>query len=222
MVQLKITADGSHTLVSDQFENETYHSTNGAINESQIVFIETGLKYLVSKGYSTIKILEFGFGTGLNAFLSLIEAEKSHIVIKYTSIEAFPISLDTASQLNYANQLNFPTKDFLKLHECSWGEEKKMNNYFFLNKLHTDFVSFSTEEKFDLIYYDAFSPATQPELWEKLMMQKVFDLLKKVGLVTTYCAKGAFKRTLKESGFEIESLPGPVGKREITRAFKKI
>ncbi len=221
MIHLKLTSDGSHTLTSDQFLNETYHSANGAINESQIVFIEAGLKPLLKKNPDELNILEIGFGTGLNTFLTLKEIEnRKTTLIKYVGVEAFPVSYDIASQLNYPDLLKFETKHFLKLHECEWNREIHIRSYFILNKIFADFKNFTVPEKFDLVYFDAFSPATQPELWEQPMLKKIYDLMNANGVLTTYCAKGAFKRTLKAIGFTIESLPGPLGKREITRATK--
>ncbi len=223
LIQLKLTSDGSHTLTTDQFEGEIYHSINGAINESKTVFIEAGLKPLLLKNPEKLNILEIGFGSGLNAFLTLIETligKATHI--KYVGVDAFPVSKEIAAQLNYPGLLNFQTKNFLELHECEWNKEILINVYFILHKIQADFKKFALSEKFDLVYYDAFSPATQPELWEQPMLQKIYDLMKPNGVLTTYCAKGAFKRTLRTIGFQIEPLPGPLGKREITRAIKKV
>ena len=221
MIRLKLTSDGSHTLTTDQFPEETYHSTNGAINESRIVFIEAGLKPLLIKNPENLNILEIGFGTGLNAFLTLIEIDNRQTThIKYVGVEAYPISKEIAEQLNYPDLLNFESNYFLELHKCETNKTVRINKYFILQKIEADFKTFDVPEKFDLVYYDAFSPATQPELWEQSMLQKIYDLMKPKGVLTTYCAKGAFKRTLKAVGFEIEALPGPSGKREITRAIK--
>jgi tRNA U34 5-methylaminomethyl-2-thiouridine-forming methyltransferase MnmC len=218
--ELTITNDGSHTLFVPQL-NEHYHSTYGAIQESRHVFIEAGLKQIFP-GQTTICILEVGFGTGLNAFLSLIEAEKSGRTIHYTSTEPFPLNQIITNQLNYAELLaegTFPL--FKKMHDDAWNKENKITDHFFLHKILNGIDKTELENKsFDLVFFDAFGPEVQPGLWTEEIFRKIFLSLKRGGILVTYSVKGSVRRALKNSGFSVEKIPGPVGKREITRAIK--
>lgn len=215
------TQDGSHSLFSEQ-HGVSYHSKYGAIQESQHVFIESGLYYKMT-GNKSLSVLEIGLGTGLNAFMTLLEAEKHQIKIDYTAAEAYPVSREEALQLNYPDLLE--SKDwanqFMSIHECDWGESHQLSPNFSFTKLLTRFEELNFTETFDVIYFDAFAPTAQPELWETPVMAIMYRSLKPGGVMTTYCAKGAVKRTLKALGFEIEALPGPPGKREMTRAIKR-
>ncbi len=216
-IAFKITEDGSHTLYLEGLD-ETYHSKHGAIQEAMHVFIAAGLNH---KTAAKLNILEIGFGTGLNAFLTL--KESNNRAISYTSLEAFPLKEEIIAQLNYAKELDLIAADkelFEKMHEVEWGEYQEITTQFHLNKIEVELANYSASEKFDLIYFDAFGPRVQPEMWEKEIFEKMYDVLCDNGVLVTYCAKGSVKRTLKEVGFEIESLPGPPGKREMTRAKK--
>jgi len=217
--ELKITEDGSHTLFVPGL-NETYHSSHGAIQESLHVFIGAGLRYLNNK---EISVLEIGFGTGLNAFLTLLEANRTETIINYTSLEAFPLEMGLVRQLNYTSELKL--KDsvgelFNKLHEVEWEGGQFITNEFELKKLKIKLDNFNTSEKYDVIYFDAFAPQIQPEMWTVSVFEKMYQCLNNKGILVTYCAKGVVKRGLKEVGFKIESIPGPPGKREMTRAHK--
>lgn len=216
------TQDGSHSLESVQF-GVTYHSVYGAVQESRVVFLNAGLMPK-THDLDQISILEVGFGTGLNAFMSLLEAEKRALPIRYLTYEAFPISSAEASRLNYPHILGAAhyTADFMHLHRCPWSEEVEIGDYFLFQKERRQFQEIDYDQAFDIIYYDAFSPSAQPELWEADMFAKMFRALKPNGVLVTYCAKGAVKRALKSVGFTIEALPGPPGKREMTRARKVI
>jgi tRNA U34 5-methylaminomethyl-2-thiouridine-forming methyltransferase MnmC len=217
--ELKITADGSHTLFMPGLD-ETYHSTHGAIQEAEHVFIKAGLKYFDLK---ELNILEIGFGTGLNSFLTFLESQKNKILINYTSLEAFPLKLDLIKELNYTQQLSLEKKDdkvYKMMHEIEWGEYHQISSNFKLKKLAEKLEKFSPTEKYDLIYFDAFGPRVQPEMWTVPVFKKMYNCLNENGILVTYCAKGTVKRGLKEVGFNIESLPGPPGKREMTRAQK--
>ena len=220
------TADGSHTIHSDSF-NATYHSTHGSMQESKTVFIDAGLKYLIDTGKEDINILEIGFGTGLNAFMTYLEAKNSPVNIQYDSFELYPIGAEIAAKLNYPECLGAESeKDFfLSLHKSpgsfisvELSDKHHFNFYLFID----NFEQHSFNSSYDLIYFDAFAPNIQPHLWQELFLQKMYNALTVNGILVTYCAQGAFKRALKSVGFKVEALPGPVGKREMTRAHKKI
>jgi tRNA U34 5-methylaminomethyl-2-thiouridine-forming methyltransferase MnmC len=219
---LFITEDGSHSVHSEDF-GVAYHSKHGAIQETQHVFIEAGLKYAVGKGLTDISILEIGFGTGLNAFMTFLEAERLGVKVDYTTFEAYPLSMEAVFQLNYVEKLN--AEDFSSvfeiLHISPWGEKYPLSKSFNFTKVLADFEKVNFDNRFDIIYFDAFAPESQPHLWEAGMMQKMYKALKINGILTTYCAKGAVKRTMKSLGFTVEELTGPPGKRQMTRAHRK-
>ncbi len=214
------TQDGSHSILSHQY-GVSYHSKYGAITESKHVFIEAGLYPQIIQN-ERAKVLEIGFGTGLNAFLTYLEAEKRKAAIYYEGIEAFPLSADQYEQLNYPELLDVPElkEKFLSLHRCSWGEPVQLSEHFSFQKRKMRTEDLEIQDAFDVIYFDAFAPSAQPELWEKEVLEKMFKALRKGGFLVTYCAKGVVKRRLKDIGFEVESLPGPPGKREMTRGAR--
>ena len=216
--QLFITEDGSHSMFSSK-HGVSYHSKYGAIQETQHVFIDAALKFRASS-ISQLSILDIGFGTGLNAYMTFLFGKKEKLKINYTAIEAFPISVEVAQELNFAQLLDEAPLDFLQFHISVWEEKHTFSEGFFFKKNKKRFEDISFENQFDVIYFDAFAPNAQPELWEENILQKMFDALKKGGVLTTYCAKGVVKRTLKKVGFTIEAIPGPPGKREMTRAIK--
>ncbi len=218
-----ITKDGSHTISIPEM-NVTYHSHHGAIQESMHVFIEAGLKHVsASLQKPDIHIFEMGFGTGLNALLSLIEAERSQLKIHYTTVELFPLHEDEINLLNYCEQLH--RKDlkpvFHQLHQCEWGKDVLITPFFTLNKIRIDLINFSTSQPVNLIYYDAFAPAAQPELWTKEVFEKLISMLVPGGVLVTYCSKGDVRRAMQAAGFSIEKIPGPRGKREMVRTLPK-
>lgn len=212
------TTDGSYTLYVPELD-ETYHSTNGALQESIHVFIEAGLKFSQLKKAS---ILEIGFGTGLNALTTFNEVQKSALNIAYTSIEAFPLSWNEVVKLNYLALDNFEgyTVPFKEMHTCEWGKRYSINSNFSLRKMNLKLQDVQFENEFDLIYFDAFAPQIQPELWTEAVFTRMYKALKPSGILVTYCAKGSVKRALKSVGFELQSIPGPPGKREMSRALK--
>ena len=212
------TTDGSHTVEIPEMQ-VIYHSRHGAIQESMHVFIEAGLHYMYEKVRTgeTIHIFEMGFGTGLNAFLTAIDAEQYQRRIDFTAVEAFPLFSEEASVLNYSAILGHQEL-FEKLHQSKWNEHISITNYFNLNKIHTDLFSFFTSQRFHLIYYDAFAPAAQPELWTKEIFDKLYSLLMPGGVLVTYCSKGDVRRAMIAAGFQVEKLPGPPHKREMLRA----
>jgi len=216
-----ITEDGSHTLFVPEL-NEHYHSTHGAINESMHVFINAGLRKALKKKQN-LNILELGFGTGLNAILTFAEINQKDCFVNYTSYEAYPLVEEIFSKLNYPDLISGNVKDvFLQMHKAPWNNEFQVSEKFILNKINDKIENYSEKsEKFDLIYFDAFAPDIQPELWTEELFKKIYNATNQGGILVTYSAKGTVKRALKTAGFELENLPGPVGKREITRAVKK-
>ena len=216
-LEIITTEDGSSSIINKNL-NECYHSTSGAINESKHIFIENGLLACKKKVLNT---LEVGFGTGLNALLTQIICDKNKTINNYHSIENLPILSKDYLALNYCKQLNIKDDNFIKMHNSSWGEKITISKYFSLLKINIDLQTFNPTTKYDLIYFDAFSPNKQPELWTYNIFKKLYENLNNNGILITYCAKGAFKRTLKEIGFEVSSIDGPIGKREITQAKKR-
>ncbi|MDL2228351.1 tRNA (5-methylaminomethyl-2-thiouridine)(34)-methyltransferase MnmD [Bacteroidales bacterium OttesenSCG-928-K03] len=215
-VEIIKTADNSNSLFVPDLD-ESYHSVNGAINESEHIFINLGLKSFKDK--KKINIFEMGFGTGLNTYLTYLYSKENQINIKYDTCELFPLELDVVSKLNYPEQLNKDNKDFITLHKVAWNEQIKIDDNFILLKHDKKIQDIELNNKFDLIYYDAFSPSRQPELWSEEIFTKLRDCLFPNGVIVTYCAKNSFKKMLKSLGFEVESHPGPTGKREVTRAL---
>lgn len=212
------TLDGSTTIQIKEWD-ECYHSKHGAIQEAKHVFIKNGLSLFENQ---KISILEIGFGTGLNAFITLLEAKKMHQTIDYVGVEAYPISVDEVLMMNYVSELNATEESVLfdKMHESNWGEQIVLNNDFILTKRKQFFEEIDDENKFDLIYFDAFGYRVQPELWSTAIFEKMYKSLKKNGVLVTYAARGVVKRSMIEVGFTVEKLAGPPGKREMFRARK--
>ncbi|MBF6597753.1 MAG: tRNA (5-methylaminomethyl-2-thiouridine)(34)-methyltransferase MnmD [Fermentimonas sp.] len=235
--QIKTTDDGSHTLFVPEL-NEHYHSVNGAIQESHHIFINAGLEYYLNNSYKnnlqpvqTINILEIGFGTGLNALLTLIESEMRSINVFYNSLELYPVTIENAKQLNYPTLLSKNhlqqkeniTDLFLRLHNSEWEKHIDITPKFTLLKQQIDFsnpVQFNSSKLFNIVYFDAFAPEKQPEMWTIDVFNKIFSLCDTGAVFTTYCAKGVVRRILQNEGFRMERLPGPPGKREILRGLK--
>jgi tRNA U34 5-methylaminomethyl-2-thiouridine-forming methyltransferase MnmC len=222
-VKIIETKDGSHSLLNEAL-NETYHSTHGAIQESIHVFIKNGLQHWLNENQSKeISILEVGFGTGLNALLALKESVDQKLKIRYITLEAFPIASEVASQLNYPKQIQLTgsEKFFSQLHSSIWNTQTEIISDFVLEKMEGKIQEMGLDEsKYDIVFFDAFAPAKQPEMWELPVLSKVVQSLKPKGVFVTYCAQGQLKRNLKSLGLSVESLPGPPGKREMVRARK--
>ncbi len=215
-VKIKVTSDGSVTLYSETFK-ENYHSTAGAVAESEHVFINAGLKKLNING---IKILEVGFGTGLNAFLTLHEAIRSKILIDYFAIELYPLEEKILQVLNNSEPFKSDILSFTLLHKYVSDQRMKINNYFNLTVINDDIINASLGEGYNLVYFDAFSPEVQPELWTENMFAKIFNSMTKGGILNTYCAKGIVRRNMQNAGFLVERLPGLPPKREMLSARK--
>lgn len=216
-----LTSDNSHTIEIPELK-VTYHSRHGAIAESQHVFIEAGLNYYTSNHVTKVNILEMGFGTGLNALLTLIEKDQQDLFVHYTAIEKFPISIGEAGILNYHRNLLKPglREAFMEMHECEWSKDVLIKEGFILKKVQTDLHQFIPSQKFNVIYYDAFAPAAQPELWTQDIFKKIADMMEDDAVLVTYCSKGEVRRAIQGAGLKVEKLPGPKGKREMIRVKK--
>ena len=221
--ELLKTGDGSTTLHLPKW-NEQYHSKHGAIQEALHVFIEHGFQYFYNQETpSSIAVLEIGFGTGLNALLTyLASKEKDALHVDYTGLEAYPVALNEIETLNFAEQLGISKSEYTTLHSGVWEEAEVISDRFNLTKKNIRFEDFTSSEDFDLIYFDAFGPRVQPELWETAIFEQMFAALKPNGVLVTYSAKGEVRRTMQRVGFTVERLPGPPGKREMLRAVKKV
>lgn len=217
--ELLITSDGSHTLFVPEL-NEHYHSMFGAVQESMHVFIKSGLKCLPTDVFK-VNILEMGFGTGLNALLAWMNRRNSFI--HYTTFEAFPLGANILQALNYCSLPGFEnTTDFFQqLHRAPWNLKVDVAPGFELEKCNQPLETAQLpENQFDLVFYDAFSPDIQPELWTLEIFQKIFLSCRKGAILVTYSSKGEVKRNLKQAGFDVEKLSGPPGKRHILRGRK--
>jgi tRNA U34 5-methylaminomethyl-2-thiouridine-forming methyltransferase MnmC len=214
--KIVITNDGSHTIFNHKI-NECYHSKHGAIVEAEHVFIRNGFS---SANKSKLNILEVGFGTGLNALLTYQKAVQRSIEVNYQTIELFPVKEENYTKLNFADLIGLEKEELLDIHSCPWEAINNINHYFRLTKKHISLQDYKSKMTFDIIYFDAFSPEKQPELWNESILRKMHKLLNNDGFLVTYCAKGAVKRTMKTVGFEVLVLDGPPGKRQMTRGNK--
>ena len=219
MIRIITTEDGSHSLYDEEL-NETYHSTKGAIGESMHVFIRQGLNHwLFQNKVSDIRILEVGLGTGLNVFLTAQFSEALNLDIHVTSLEPFPIKKEIYENLNYYGS-EIERTLVLKIHDSPWDESIQLTSTFSLFKSPKKLEEYSTQETFEIVYFDAFAPGKQPEVWSLDNLKKCFELLTAGGVLTTYCAQSQFKRHLAEVGFEVETLQGAMGKKEMVRGVK--
>mgnify|MGYP003632601823 FL=1 len=226
--EIFITSDGSTSIHLPDW-NEQYHSKHGAIQEAYHVFIKAGfekfLDTISQKKESTqtnLSILEIGFGTGLNAFITFLEADKKNIKIDYVGVEAYPVAANEVEKLNYVAELKAENNQlvFNEMHTTSWDEKHTISDDFYLTKRKQFFNEIDDDNTFDVIYFDAFGATNQPELWTEEIFQKMFTALKVGGILTTYAAKGSVRRAMQSVGFTVERLAGPPGKREMLRAVK--
>ena len=231
MLERKIipTEDGSVTIFIPEW-NESYHSRHGAVQEAYHVFIRNGLDHFPQK--KEISILEIGFGTGLNALITILENQNFERIIRYTGIEKFPVSETEFNSMNYPEILqdfnpNSPhskmeiQKMYSNLMKADWEEFQEIQANFHVKKIQSDFLAFSfPENEFDLVYFDAFGARVQPELWTEELFEKIYLAMKIEGIFTTYSAKGSVRRALQEVGLTVEKKPGPPGKREMLVAKK--
>ncbi|MHC0441437.1 tRNA (5-methylaminomethyl-2-thiouridine)(34)-methyltransferase MnmD [Flavobacterium sp. 3-210] len=212
------TLDGSTTIHLEEW-NESYHSKHGAIQEAKHVFIKNGLSLFEDK---PVTILEIGFGTGLNAFITFLESEDKQQTIDYVGVEAYPVNAEEVLAMNYVAELQALEFDniFEKMHKSEWNQKTELSDKFLLTKRKQFFDEINDFEIFDLIYFDAFGYRVQPELWSTEIFQKMYNSLKPNGVLVTYAARGVVKRSMISVGFRVEKLAGPPGKREMFRAFK--
>ena len=217
--EIIITSDGSTTIYIPEW-GEHYHSTHGAIQESNHVFIKHGLNFL--KPNQNINILELGFGTGLNCFITYLSAKEHDLNIDYTGVEAYPLKIEELQQLNYVTELNAikATEVFDQMHLLPWEEKHHISEFFTLVKQEKFIEAINDHNKYNLIYFDAFGPEVQPELWTEIIFYNMYSALKPGGILVTYSAKGSVRRAMQAVGFSVERLAGPPGKREMLRGNK--
>ena len=216
------TADGSNSIYLPDWD-EHYHSKHGAIQEAEHVFINKGLDFVRQKfSRKKLSILEMGFGTGLNALVSLLEAEKHKVFVDYVGVEAYPVPETELAEINYGKLLQHENAEiyFQRIHQIAWEEKKDISPNFSLWKQQRFFADIKEKAAYDLIFFDAFGPRVQPELWTEEIFSSMFGALKPGGILTTYSAKGSVRRAMMATGFKVERLPGPPGKREMLRAQK--
>jgi tRNA U34 5-methylaminomethyl-2-thiouridine-forming methyltransferase MnmC len=221
-VELKITSDGSHTLFNP-LVNECYHSTHGALQESLHVFIRSGLDH-VAQRLKMIRILEVGFGTGLNALLTLVAASDHNLRVAYTAVETLTLDDDIVGGLNYPAMIEnqHAGEWFTRIHKAPWGDPSGIAPNFNLQKLNCRVQDFDAGQScFDLVYFDAFAPQKQPDMWSMDVLARVARSMDEGGCLVTYCAKGQVRRDLVSVGLTVERLPGPPGKREMVRATRR-
>lgn len=217
--QIITTADGSHTLRVNEW-HETYHSIYGAVQESKHVYIEAGLKPLLQKSKS-VSIFEMGFGTGLNAFLTMLESSKAAVKTYYETVEMYPLNESEYSVLNYAKTVSSAQEYLLqKIHKAAWNRAVDLNPNFTLAKYDNNLLDYQTSHTFDLVYFDAFAPDIQPELWSENVFEKIYSLMNPEAVLVTYCSKSIVRKSMQRVGLQVKKMPGPVGKREIVRAVK--
>jgi tRNA U34 5-methylaminomethyl-2-thiouridine-forming methyltransferase MnmC len=215
------TGDGSVSIYLPDWD-EQYHSKHGAVVEAQHVYIGMGLHHIIDKSDvgDSLSVLEIGFGTGLNAYLTVLEAENKKVVVNYTGVEAYPLSEEEIKAINYAEMLKTPQHLFDAMHQATWEEEVSISEYFHLCKRQQLFDQIVDKDAFHLIYYDAFGARVQPELWGEAIFLIMYNALKIGGVLVTYAAKGSARRAMETVGFAVERLPGPPRKREMLRATK--
>jgi tRNA U34 5-methylaminomethyl-2-thiouridine-forming methyltransferase MnmC len=218
--ELQITGDGSHTVYWREYRQH-YHNKKGALEESIHIFLREGLDKVCSEGVT--EVFEMGFGTGLNPLLTLVDAEVNQRHIRFTSLEAYPLVEEEYLPLNYGEMLPHPQAgEWLRaMHEAPWETWVRLTPHFELRKVQAELSAWVPDQRFHVIFFDAFAPSTQPELWTESIFSKMLEMLHPGGAITTYCAKGSMKRAMRAAGFEVESPPGALGRREMTRGWKR-
>lgn len=216
--EVVVTGDGSKTIHMPEL-NESYHSTHGALQEAEHVFVKYGLDQLEKE---SIDVFELGFGTGLNAILAYRFSRENNVHINYVGVEAYPVSIEMLEALDYTDFLTGDEKNvFLKMHHADWGSKVVLSDQFTFHKIEEKIEDYEVDEDaIDIVFFDAFGPRTQGSLWQPVILEKMAKMLREKGILTTYCAQGQFRRDLKSVGFDVTKVPGPPGKREMTVAFK--
>ncbi len=218
-IQFILTKDGSHTLYIPELD-EYYHSIHGAINESVHVFLKAGFSH---HPLLNIRVLEIGFGTGLNTILTMTRSAEENRTVTYHTVELNPLPVDIINRLNYPQLLKGTSKEiFVKIHDIPWNTEQEITSSFKLKKILTDIQDYKPAGRYDLVYFDAFAPDKQPEMWKQDILLKIYNMMDEGGILTTYSSKGGIKRKFENCGFHVEKIPGPPGKREMLRCLKKI
>lgn len=213
------TKDGSTTIHLPEWD-ESYHSKHGAIQEAYHVFIKNGLALFKEK---PISILEIGFGTGLNSFITFLQAKKDNQQIDYVGVEAYPVTAVEAMQMNYPKEIDVSEIDlFRQMHEIEWESKQQLSANFSLTKRKQFFQDINDENAFDLIYFDAFGFRVQPELWSESIFSAMYKALKPNGVLVTYACRTSIKNAMLSAGFSVKKLPGAPGKREMLRAHKAL
>ena len=217
--ELRITKDGSHTLYVPELD-EHYHSIHGALQESSHIFLKNGF---FKMNNNPLRILEVGFGTGLNALLTACAALDSGVITEYVGVEAYPVPTEMMLQMGYPSVMNDLNAGpyFSTITNAIWGNKAEIHSRFSLTKINDTIQNYQNKAPFNLIYFDAFGPKVQGDMWHKDVIQKMYDVLEPKGKIVTYCAMGQFKRDLREVGFDVSCLDGPPGKREMVSAQKK-
>ena len=218
MIKIEETEDGSRTLFVPEMD-EHYHSVKGALTEAEHIFINMGLRQCA---LLSPNVFEVGFGTGLNAFLTLLEAERAKRKVHFTTIERYPVDMDTICALGYPELIDTEhSREYYAMHEAEWNKDVEITPYFTIHKVKGDLTTYEPTTGFDVVYFDAFAPEKQPEMWEAPIFDKIYAAMPLGGILTTYCAKGCIRRLLQATGLTVERLPGPPGgKREILRGTK--
>lgn len=216
-----LTADGSATVYVPEID-ATFHSRHGALAESLHVYVEAGLAYFrhAHPGNEHCRIFEMGFGTGLNAWLSARYAAEQRYPVFYEAVERYPLSAEAVQQLNYVTIAEAGAADWQQLHEVPWEQPSVVNDAFTLLKRNVDLLHWQADAPFNVVYYDAFSPGDQPELWTEEVFRRLYDALLPGGVLVTYCSKSVVRKALQAAGFTVHKVPGPWGKREILRAIR--
>lgn len=218
--ELFVTEDGSHTIRLPEM-NESFHSERGSWQETAHTFIDKGLNYFTEEyGLQELHVFEMGFGSGLNAYQALLWAREHNISLHYYGLEAYPLSKEEWQPLNYSSFSKASNEDFYRLHETEWEEKVELEPKFHLHKTKSKLEDFEADQRFHLVFYDAFAPSVQPELWSDNCFQKIYGLLGVPGIMVTYSAAGKARRAMQRSGFWVQELRGAIGKREMTRALK--
>ena len=213
--EIQKTADGSTTIYLPQMD-EHYHSINGAIVESQHIYIGNGL---LAHSDNKLTVLEIGFGTGLNAIQTLMACEKHQISVSYSTYEKYPLPNSITDSLNFNLDDHYLTM-FQQLHQCEWNKAITISPLFTFHKIEADLTTYKISGNYDIVYFDAFAPDKQPDLWNESLFQNIYNQINKGGIMVTSCAKGVVRRMLQSVGFTTYRLPGPPGKREILQARK--